>query len=74
MALLSLGESRWRMLRRVLHKPRFRYEDARNMSRQDKYHFQWLVNHGFFRPLGDGWYQVTERGRAASHLGLYEED
>lgn len=72
MAQLSLGESRWRMLRRVLKKKRFRYEDCRNMSRQDESHFEWLVENGFFEDLGDGWYGMTAAGTAAADLGFYE--
>jgi len=72
MALLSMGESRWRMLRRVLRKKRFRYEDTRNMSRNDKAHFDWLVAGGFFKDLGGGWHEVTDKGREASDLGFYE--
>jgi hypothetical protein len=72
MALLSMGESRWRMLRRVLRKKRFRYEDTRNMSRNDQTHFDWLVEGGFFKDLGDGYYEVTDKGREAADLGFYE--
>jgi hypothetical protein len=72
MALISLGESRWRMLRRVLRKKRFRYEDARNMTRHDEEHFEWLVGKGFFVQDGDGWYSITDRGKEASDLGFYE--
>jgi hypothetical protein len=72
MALLSLGECRWRMLRRALKKKRFRYEDTRNMARQDRAHFDWLVEHGFFAEAGDGLYAVTDKGRAAADLGFYE--
>lgn len=72
MALLSMGESRWRMLRRGLKKKKFRYEDARNMSRNDQIHFDWLVSSGFFKHLGDGYYTVTDEGRAAADLGFYE--
>lgn len=72
MALLSMGESRWRMLRRALKKKRFRYEDTRNMSRNDQVHFDWLVASEFFKNLGDGFYTVTDRGRAAADLGFYE--
>jgi len=72
MALLSMGESRWRMLRRVLRKKRFRYEDARNMSRNDQVHFDWLVEGGFFKDVGSGHYEVTEKGKEAADLGFYE--
>jgi hypothetical protein len=72
MALLSMGESRWRMLRRVLRKKRFRYEDTRNMSRNDQVHFDWLVAGGFFKEVGEGFYEVTDKGREAADLGFYE--
>lgn len=72
MASISLGESRWRMLRRVLKKKKFRYEDARNMTRHDLAHFEWLIEHGFFTPAGGEWYTVSDRGKDASDLGFYE--
>ena len=72
MALISLGESRWRMIRRVLKKKRFRFEDARNMTRHDDDHFQWLVENGFFVQVGDNWYSITDRGKDAADLGFYE--
>jgi hypothetical protein len=72
MALLSLGEGRWRMLRRVLKMKRFRFADARNMGRHDQAHFDWLVGGGFFAAAGDELFQVTEKGLAAADLGLYD--
>jgi hypothetical protein len=72
MAQLSLGEGKWRMVRRVYRKPRFRFEDARNWTRLDTAHFEWLVGNGFFGDLGGGWYKVTDRAKAAADLGLYE--
>lgn len=72
MASISLGESRWRMLRRVLKKKKFKYEDARNMTRHDQTHFDWLVERGFFEDAGDGWYAVTDQGKDASDLGFYQ--
>jgi hypothetical protein len=72
MAQLSLGENRWRMLRRVVRKKRFRYEDARNQARPDRQHFDWLVDNEFLTQVGDGVYELTERGRAAADLGEYE--
>ena len=47
MASISMGESKWRMLRRGLKKKRFQFDDTRNMSRNDRAHFDWLVKHGF---------------------------
>jgi hypothetical protein len=72
MASLSLGESRWRMIRRVLKKKRFCYDDARNMTRNDEEHFDWLIENGFFVQVGDGWYSVTERGKESAELGFYQ--
>lgn len=72
MAQVSMGECRWRMLRRVLRKKRFRYEDARNMTRQDPMHFEWLHENAFVATVGDEWYTVTPRGHAAADLGYYE--
>jgi hypothetical protein len=72
MAQLSLGESKWRMLRRVLRRKQFRYDDARNMTRADETHFDWLVREGFFAKAGDDSYTVTEKGKAAAELGFYE--
>ena len=72
MALLSLGESKWRMVRRMLKKTRFTFDDCRNQSRHDQGHFDWLVGNGFFVATGDGRFEVTEEGRAAADLGFYE--
>lgn len=72
MAQLSLGESKWRMIRRVLRRKQFRYDDARNMTRHDGGHFEWLVSEGFFAAAGDDSYTVTEKGKAAAELGFYE--
>src|SRR5690349_8898527 len=52
-ALISLGESKWRMVRRVLKKKRFAYADCRNGTRHDEEHFDWLVANGFFVAAGD---------------------
>jgi hypothetical protein len=72
MAQVSLGESKWRMLRRVIRKKKFTYADARNMTRHDGVHFEWLVEHGFFVENGSGTYEVTEKGKASADLGFYE--
>jgi hypothetical protein len=74
MAELSLGESKWRMLRRALKKQRFQFQDARNGARNDQEHFAWLVEKGFFQDLGGGEYEVTEKGKGAADLGMYESD
>lgn len=73
MAQLSLGEGKWRMLRRGLGTgKRFRFTDCRNGTRHDKDHFDWLLDEGFFVDAGDGWFEVTEKGRGSADLGLYE--
>ena len=72
MAQLSLGESKWRMVRRVLRKKKFQYDDARNQSRFDKDYFDWLIEKGFIQDLGDGWYTLTEKAKGAAELGFYE--
>lgn len=72
MAQLSLGESRWRMIRRVLRKKQFKYDDARNQTRKDDEHFDWLVEKGFFVKVGADQYALTEKGRLAADLGFYE--
>ena len=72
MAQLSLGENKWRMLRRVLKLKRFKYEDARNQARPDRPHFDRLLANEFVTQVGDDVYQLTERGRAAADLGLYD--
>jgi hypothetical protein len=67
-----MGESKWRMLRRGLKKKRFKFEDTRNMSRNDKAHFEWLVKGGFFEAVGGGFYAVTDKGKDSAELGFYE--
>jgi len=67
-----MGECRWRMLRRVLRKKRFQFPDCRNFARHDQVHFDWLVEKGFFAEAGDGWYEVSDKGKAAADLGYYE--
>jgi hypothetical protein len=72
MAQLPLSKSRWRMLRRVLKKKRFRYADARNMARHHQEQFDWLVANGFVAVVGDEVFEVTDRRKAAADLGMYE--
>ena len=72
MAQLSLGEPKWRMIRRALKKRKFRFEDCRNMTRNDQRHFDWLVENGFFVAVGEGHYALTDKGKASADLGLYE--
>jgi hypothetical protein len=72
MAQLSLGELKWRMIRRVVRKKKFQYLDIRNMTRTDEQSFAWFLQNGFVTDKGDGWYELTERGKGAAELGLYE--
>ena len=72
MAQLSLGESKWRMIRRVLRKKRFTFGDARNQTRFDAEHLEWMLENGFVADLGDGWYALTEKAKAAADLGMYD--
>jgi hypothetical protein len=72
MALLSLGESKWRMLRRVLKKKRFTYADCRNQTRLARAYFGWLLGNGLFVAVGDDRFEVTDKGRASADLGFYE--
>jgi hypothetical protein len=71
-AQLSLGESKWRMVRRVLKKKRFAFADARNMTRHDQAHFDWLTEKGFFVAVGKDQFEVTDKAKAAADLGVYE--
>lgn len=72
MALLSMGESRWRMIRRVLRMKTFTYSDCRNQIRKDNENFLWLLENGFFTKLGVDRFAVTPKGREAAELGFYE--
>lgn len=72
MAQLSLGEARWRMLRRALKKKKFTYSDCRNMTRFDQAHFEWFLENEFMVQVGDGLYELTEKGRQSADLGMYE--
>jgi hypothetical protein len=60
------------MLRRVVKAKRFKYADCRNMTRHDQGHFDWLLGGGFFAVAGDGTFEVTDRGKAAADLGMYD--
>ena len=60
------------MLRRVVKKKRFRYADARNMTRKDQEQFDWLLDNGFFVAHADGTFEMTDKGKAAADLGLYD--
>jgi hypothetical protein len=47
-ALIPLGESKRRMLRRVLRNKRCGFDDARTQVRKDREHFDWMVEQGVF--------------------------
>ena len=72
MAQLSLGENRWRMIRRAVHLRRFRYEDCRNQTPQDRTHFDWCLANEFFVEVGGGWYELTAKGVDSADLGYYQ--
>ena len=72
MAQLSLGESKWRMVRMALKKRRFRLQDCRNYRRKDQLDFDWLVANGLFIQVGDSFYELTDKGKASADLGYYE--
>jgi hypothetical protein len=72
MAQISLGESKWRLVRRALKKKAFTYSEVRNGTRFDHGHFEWLVKNEFFEPALGGKFAVTAKGKAAADLGFYE--
>ena len=72
MALISLGESRWRMVRRVLKRKRLAFADCRNQTRYDREHFDWLVGNGLFAAVEDDKFEVTDKGKVAADLDFYE--
>lgn len=72
MAQLSLGESKWRMVRRALPKKRFSFPDVREMTRHDRKHFDWLVENEFFVEVGEGRYEMTEKAKKSADLGFYD--
>jgi hypothetical protein len=72
MAQISLSENRWRMLRLALRKKRFRFEDVRTWRRRDQDDVDWLVENEFFADIGNGYYELTDKGRESSDLGYYE--
>lgn len=57
------------MLRRVVKKKRFRFADARNVTRYDTPQFDWLVATGFVAAAGDDWYELTARGEVGGRAG-----
>ena len=72
MAQLSLGESRWRMVRRALKAKWFNFDDCRGQRRQDRTDFDWLVAEGMFSAVTDGQYELTDKGKASADLGYYD--
>lgn len=84
MAELSLGECKWRMVRRALLKSKkradrsFTLADVRNMTRHDKEHFGWLLRNGFVaaapaRPGREARYRLTDLGAGACDMGYYDD-
>jgi hypothetical protein len=55
-ALISLGESKWRKVHRALKKT-FTFSDVRNQTRHDQAHFEWLVAKGFSVAAGTDTYE-----------------
>ena len=72
MAQLSLDVSRWRMLRMALPLKQFRFTQLRQWSRNDQERFDWLTANGLFVEVGDGLFEMTDKGHAAADLGYYE--
>ena len=72
MAQLSLEAPPWRMIRRALKVKPFRFADVRDMARKDQARFDWLVANGFFVDVGDGLFELTDKGHSAADLGYYE--
>ena len=72
MARLSLHVSHWRMIRMALPLKQFRYAQIRIEVQKDKRCFDWLVANGFFMDVGDGLFELTDKGHAAADLGYYE--
>ena len=72
MAQLSLEAPTWRMIRRALKVMSFRFADVRDMARKDQVRFDWLLAKGFFVDVGDGLFELTDKGHAAADLGYYE--
>jgi len=69
---VSLSIAHWRMLRKGLGKKRFEFEQLREMQRQDRKVFDWLVDNGFFAAVDGEKYQVTDKGKASADQGFYE--
>ena len=74
MARLSLHVSHWRMIRMALPLKQFRFAQIRTWVRKDKRCFDWLLSNGFFVDVGDGLFELTDKGHAAADLGYYEWD
>ena len=74
MALISLGEAKWRMLRRGLIAGRFRPDDVLGGAPGEVARFLWLADNGFLADTGGGWFELTPKGAEAADLGLYETD
>lgn len=74
-AQISLGEAKWRMLRRALVAPQpFRFEAVREWAalRYERKTFDRLVRLGMFIDTGGGFYRLSPAGREAADLGYYD--
>ena len=73
----SIGESRWRMIRRALVKHRaglpFTHEDVRDYTRTSLPRFEWMVSVGLFVPTENG-YTLSDLALGAAEFGLIPSD
>lgn len=73
MAQVSLTISRWRMLRLAMKKKKqFRFEDVRSMARRDWSDLEWLISNGMVVDVGNGFYELTDKGKESADLGFYD--
>lgn len=73
MATLSIGEARWRMLRRLLGlPPPATFVQVRNWCRHDRKYVEDLIAWGLVRGSVDTTLAVTEKGKEVAHLGEME--
>ena len=42
------------------------------LTRHDRAHFEFLLENEFISPIGDDWYELTDKGRGAADLGEYQ--
>src|SRR5688572_28335703 len=69
---MSIGEGRWRMLRKLALRPgrRGTLAEFREWGRADATHLKQLVAMGMVRPVGTDEYQLTELGEQSEALGF----